>query len=136
MNKWNIWENDDLNLELHEDDRGKIKDIFYKKNINHVAIIDSKPQALRGNHFHKDTTQYIMIISGGLIYWYKDYKDTNEANFINLYEGDIVSTPPYEIHALSIHKTGCRFMAFSEGLRGGKDYELDTFRIQPSIVKK
>ena len=136
MIKWNIWENEDINLELHEDERGKIKDIFYKKNINHVAIIDSKANVVRGNHFHKSSTQYILILSGGLEYWYKNAHSSDESKYVNLYEGDIVSTPPNEIHALNIHITGCRFMAFSEGLRGGKDYESDTFRIDPSIINK
>ena len=36
-----------------KDKRGSISDIFYKKNINHVAIIKSKKGALRGNHYHK-----------------------------------------------------------------------------------
>ena len=30
-------------LEMFEDERGKILDIFYKDDIQHVAQIDSKP---------------------------------------------------------------------------------------------
>ena len=40
-----------------KDKRGSISDIFYNTNIQHVAIIKSKPHALRGDHFHKKTTQ-------------------------------------------------------------------------------
>ena len=39
-----------------KDKRGSISDIFYNENIQHVAIIKSKPNVLRGNHFHKKTT--------------------------------------------------------------------------------
>ena len=38
-----------------KDSRGSISDIFYKKNINHVAIIKSKAGVKRGDHFHKKT---------------------------------------------------------------------------------
>ena len=134
MLKWSIWDHNNSNLEYHEDDRGFIKDIFYKKNINHVAIIDSNAFALRGDHFHKETIQHIQILSGGLEYWYKQNKSKESAKFINVYEGDVVTTPPLEIHALKIHKNGCRFLAYSEGQRGGKDYESDTFRVTPSII--
>ena len=47
--------------------------------------------------------------------------------------GDLVSTPPYEIHALKIGSDGNEFIVFSEGTRGGKDYESDTFRVNNII---
>ena len=55
----NIKRNLPKNLEVHKDERGEIFDIFYKDNIEHVAIIDSKPNTLRGNHYHKETTQHM-----------------------------------------------------------------------------
>ena len=57
-----------------KDKRGSITDIFYKKNIQHVAIIDSKPNARRGDHYHKKTTQWMYITRGSLEYWYKPLK--------------------------------------------------------------
>ena len=43
-------------LELHVDDRGSIVDVFYKHNIEHVAVVTSEPNVLRGNHYHKNST--------------------------------------------------------------------------------
>ena len=54
-----------------KDKRGTIMDIFYKKNIQHVAIIKSKPNVRRGDHYHKKTTQWMYITQGYLEYWYK-----------------------------------------------------------------
>ena len=120
-------------LQLLKDKRGSIIDIFYKKKINHVAIIDSKPNALRGNHYHKKTIQHMLITKGSLEYWYKPLKKQTKVKKKILKVGDLVSTPPYEIHALKISKQGNQFIVFSEGIRGGKDYEADTFRV-PSII--
>mgnify|MGYP001234110538 FL=1 len=120
-------------LQSFKDKRGSIIDIFYKKKIDHVAIIDSKPNALRGNHYHKKTTQHMLITEGSLEYWYKPLKKNVKVKKKILKVGDLVSTPPYEIHALKISKKGNQFIVFSEGLRGGKDYEADTFRV-PSIM--
>ena len=36
-----------------KDKRGTITDIFYKKNIQHVAIISSKLNIKRGDHYRK-----------------------------------------------------------------------------------
>jgi dTDP-4-dehydrorhamnose 3,5-epimerase-like enzyme len=120
-------------LQSFKDKRGSIIDIFYKKKIDHVAIIDSKPNALRGNHYHKKTIQHMLITEGSLEYWYKPLKKKTKVKKKILKVGDLVSTPPYEIHALKISKQGNQFIVFSEGLRGGKDYEADTFRV-PSII--
>ena len=49
--------------------------------------------------------------------------------------GDLVETPPYEMHALKIGKKGNEFVVFTIGKRGGKDYEGDTFRFKPTLIK-
>ena len=130
----NIWENVLNPLELNEDNRGKIVDVFYNENINHVAVIDSIPNVVRGNHYHKLTTQHILITKGSLTYWYKEYNSKDNARSVELIEGDFISTPPMEIHALKIGNQGNQFIVFSSGLRGGKDYEQDTFRVKNIIV--
>ena len=134
MKHKNIWADVFSPLELNEDSRGRIVDIFYNQNINHVAVIDSKPNVVRGNHYHKLTTQHILITKGSLTYWYKKVDSSKIAESLELNEGDIVSTPPMEIHALKIGKKGNQFIVFSSGLRGGKDYEQDTFRVNNIIV--
>tara|TARA_Y100000816_G_scaffold291599_1_gene283446 strand:+ start:1385 stop:1786 length:402 start_codon:yes stop_codon:yes gene_type:complete len=120
-------------LEMFEDERGKILDIFYKDDIQHVAQIDSKPNIIRGNHYHKETTQHMLMISGSMEYWYKKFGSDEEPKMVYLKKGDLVSTPPFEIHTLKIGKDGNSFVVFSSGLRGGKDYEADTFRVDPII---
>tara|TARA_R100001509_G_C4732865_1_gene170524 strand:+ start:129 stop:536 length:408 start_codon:yes stop_codon:yes gene_type:complete len=133
MYKKNIWLNVEEPLELNEDKRGRIVDVFYKNNIDHVAVIDSKKGSIRGNHYHKLSTQHILITKGKLEYWYKNLGSEEKANYILLEEGDILSTPPNEIHALKIVEDN-QFIVFSEGIRGGMDYESDTFRIDGTII--
>lgn len=129
-----IWKNIIEPLELHEDTRGRIADIFYGESINHVAIIESKPNVIRGNHYHKATTQHMLMLSGGLEYWYKDIDSSKPAKYRVAKEYELISTPPNEIHALRILPVGNVFMVFSEGKRGGRDYEADTYRVEPSII--
>lgn len=113
-----------------EDDRGSIADIFYKQKIDHVAIIKTNSgNFIRGNHYHKYTTQHIFMTKGKLRYWYKDSKDKSNQppKSILVDEGYVVSTPPREVHALEMLDKS-EFIVFSSGIRGGMDYESDTFR--------
>jgi len=118
-----------------KDSRGSITDIFYKKNIQHVAIITSKPNIKRGDHYHKKTTQWMYITKGSLEYWYKPLKSNAKPKVKLLKVGDLVETPPNEMHALKIGKKGNEFIVFTIGKRGGKDYENDTYRFTPSLIK-
>lgn len=135
MQRRNIWKDIAPPLELHEDDRGRIGDVFYKENINHVAVIDSRAGVLRGDHYHKQAVQHMLITKGALGYWHKPLDSDEPARCEVLREGDLVSTPPFEVHALEIIEEN-QFIVFSQGVRGGKDYEADTFRVEHSIIVK
>jgi quercetin dioxygenase-like cupin family protein len=129
----NVWKNVKEPLEHHIDDRGAIVDLFYSEDINHVAMVTSEPNSIRGNHYHKETTQHMLMTKGSLEYWYKPVGSDKKAQMIVAREGDLVSTGPNEIHALRIGPEGNEFVVFSQGIRGGKDYESDTFRVDSII---
>ncbi len=132
MIKRNIWNDVNPPLELHKDFRGKIVDVVYKNNINHIAVIVSNKGALRGNHYHKKSIQHILMIHGSMEYWFKPLNSKKPVQHVILKRGDIVTSPPNEIHALRILERNTEFIALTSGLRGGHDYESDTFRV-PSI---
>ncbi len=131
----NIWKDVEEPLELHEDDRGVIVDLFYNQPLDHAVMITSEPNAIRGNHYHKQSEQHLLVLTGSLEYWYKNVGDEGPAKMVVVGRGDMVSTPPNEIHALVIGPEGNTFMAFASGARGGKDYESDTFRVD-SIIEE
>ena len=109
------------------DNRGYIADIFYKHPIDHVAVIETIPRSIRGNHYHKQSTQHILVTKGSLEYWYRSLESREAPRCVVLREYDLVTTPPGEVHALRMLEAN-QFVVFSEGLRGGQDYEADTFR--------
>ncbi|MCZ2073674.1 hypothetical protein FBQ96_14095 [Nitrospirales bacterium NOB] len=119
----------------HVDNRGYIADIFYRRSIDHVAVIDTVAKSVRGNHYHKLSTQHILITKGSLEYWYKPLDFNGPAKCVLLREYDIVSTPPNEVHALRMLEDN-QFIVFSEGVRGGIDYEADTYRTEVIIPKE
>ena len=118
------------------DARGNISDIFYNHPIDHVAVVNSKKGVFRGDHYHKKTIQHMYMTRGSLRYYYRHVsQDNSKVKSIKIAQGEMVTTPPYEVHALEILEEN-QFIVFSEGRRGGKDYEVDTFRVKPSLIIK
>ena len=130
----NIWKNVSAPLELHEDGRGSIVDIFYNTELNHINSIKSVKGALRGDHYHKETTQHMLMVKGSMEYWYKPVDSEESPKYVVVKKGDLVTTPPNEIHSLKILEDNTEFITFSSGLRGGQDYEKDTIRVEPSLI--
>ena len=53
-----------------KDQRGIIKDII-QEDINSITYITIKKGKIRGNHYHKKTTQWNFIINGSVKLFYK-----------------------------------------------------------------
>ena len=95
-----------------------------------MAIVRSQAFVTRGNHYHKESTQHMLMTKGKMEYWYKPIDSKEPSKMIMVLTGDLVSTPPYEIHALRYLNDNSEFIVFTEGPRGGKDYEADTVRTE------
>jgi dTDP-4-dehydrorhamnose 3,5-epimerase-like enzyme len=133
MKYYNINKNIEKGLGQFTDERGAITDLFYKANMNHGCIITNTPKAVRGNHYHKLTTQYTLVLNGTLNYYSKPVDSDEPVQLFVASHGDMIISEPGEIHAMRAGEHGCTFIAFAEGPRGGEDYESDTYRVD-SIV--
>jgi dTDP-4-dehydrorhamnose 3,5-epimerase-like enzyme len=133
MKSINIYETNPP-LQVFSDRRGVIADVFYNRDINHVAMLQSQPGVIRGNHYHKLTTQHILITAGKLEYWYKPLDSDEPASCYVGKAGDLITSEPNEVHAMRMLEY-TEFVAFTEGVRGGQDYESDTYRVDNIIAQ-
>lgn len=109
-----------------EDDRGVITDILAKEPIEYVTLITSRAGAVRGNHYHRETHQWIYVLSGRLqVLTQLPGEPVRQAD---LEAGDLIENVPNESHAM-IATTDASFLVFTRGPRGGEDYERDTYRL-------
>ena len=134
MKYYNINKNIEKGLGQFADERGTITDMFYASNMNHGCIITNQPGAVRGNHYHKLTTQYTLVLSGTLTYYSRSVDSDAPAQTFVAGHGDMIISEPGEIHAMRTGEHGCTFLAFAEGPRGGEDYESDTYRVDSIIL--
>jgi len=108
------------------DERGEITDIITKENIEYVTLITSAKGTTRGNHYHKKTVQMVYILKGRMKLLTQMPENPVVATI--LATGDLAVTEPMERHAM-LALEDSEFMVFTRGIRGGEDYEKDTFRL-------
>lgn len=112
------------------DDRGEITDILTKENIEYVTLITSAKGTNRGNHYHKKTVQMVYILKGRMKLLTQMPENPVMATILE--KGDLAVTEPMERHAM-IALEDSEFMVFTRGIRGGEDYEKDTFRLSEPL---
>ena len=125
--------NNILKKKNFKDKRGLIADVIYNTKINHIAYITTKKNGIRGNHYHKRTIQYTFVLDGRIKYFYKN-KSAKKVSQLVLKKGDLVKSKFNEIHAFKTLSKKSVMLALTAGIRGGKDYEKDTFRVNSIII--
>ena len=113
-----------------EDSRGTITDIVEQIDFNGATIISSKAGSIRGNHYHKESVQYIYVLAGKMIS--RSKKMGEKLTEVVVQRADLISHEKYEAHMFEALED-TTFLVLSSGLRTGKDYEKDTFRISCQI---
>ena len=114
-----------------EDSRGSIRDILVKEKIDFVTIIFNKKNSVRGNHYHKKTVQYLYVLEGSVLVASKFEGKEIEKKILT--EGDLLLNEPFEWHAIKSIEDS-KLLILTRGLRGGNDYEADTFKIDEPIL--
>jgi len=112
------------------DSRGTILDILTETPIEHVTLITSGKSVVRGHHYHKETVQWIYVLSGRL----KSLTQVEGEPVMStlLEPGHLLKTDKLERHALiTLEETV--FLVFTCGPRGGRNYEQDTFRLEEPL---
>ena len=110
----------------YQDKRGSITDIVEQIDFNGATMIESKKGSIRGNHYHKKTIQYIYLLSGKLKA--KSKKVDESMVEVVVQPGDLISHDQLEAQCFEAIEDSL-FLVLSSGLRTGKDYEKDTYRL-------
>jgi quercetin dioxygenase-like cupin family protein len=118
---------------VFEDERGEITDILEKEFIDSITLISSKKGAVRGNHYHKESIQYMYVLKGSLKLFTQSPGWAVETAVLKA--GDLVYTPAMERHAL-VALEDAEFLTLSRGTRGGSAYEQDTYRLEKPLVSE
>lgn len=97
--------------------------------VDAVTAITTKAGAVRGNHVHEHTTQWVYVVSGKMLFVTREGAGT-DSSVIHV-PGDLACEPAGIPHAWkAIEDT--TVLVFTRGPRSGQDYEKDTQRLAES----
>lgn len=113
-----------------EDSRGEIIDILTQEPIDYVTLIRSVKGATRGNHYHNETVQYIYVMEGKIKLLSQMPGDPVVP--VVLEPGNLAVNVPTERHSM-VALEDTVFLVFTRGIRGGTDYEKDTYRLEEPL---
>jgi quercetin dioxygenase-like cupin family protein len=116
-----------------EDERGQITDILAKEEIQFVTLITQAKGTTRGNHYHKETVQWNYVLQGRMKLLTQYPGAPVEATILEV--GDLAVTDQEERHALEALEDSV-FLVFTRGVRGGADYEKDTYRLDQALKEE
>ena len=111
----------------HEDSRGSIQTLvnFPMKNI---AIISSRKDTVRSNHYHMTDWHYMYVLKGSFDYYSRPTGSDQELEVLNVRQGEMVFTPPMEDHA-TVFLEDTELIVMSRNPRDQESYERDVRRV-------
>jgi dTDP-4-dehydrorhamnose 3,5-epimerase-like enzyme len=117
-----------MTLGRHEDDRGVIQDLL--EDVTHIT---TEAGAVRGNHYHRETWQWTIVMKGRLL------MATGNLDLLPLFDErevgpfECVKHPPGWAHAWrALEDTEC--LVLTRGPRSGKNYEDDVVRLPEPML--
>jgi len=111
-----------------EDHRGVIQDLILER-IDSVTRITTVKGAVRGNHYHLETTQWTLVVSGRL----RMAHGPGPYVITDMAPGEMMKHEPGEKHAWeALEDTDC--LVFTRGPRAGENYESDTYRLDEPLL--
>jgi len=109
------------------DDRGVILNIA-DGDLGDVAFITCTPDSVRANHIHKSDWHLTYLISGRMIYQWKDVDSGVNEGKMEVVAGQLFYTPSNTAHKMTFLAESS-FIAVSGLHRDQTSYESDTLRL-------
>lgn len=122
-NKSKIIKTNAINL----DSRGEFINLIDDK-IKNISFLRSKKNTIRSNHYHLKDWHYIYVISGSIHYLFRKV-DKKKINYLFVNSGQIIFTPPMEIHTTYFSEDTKMIVANSQS-RNKRTYEEDLIRFE------
>jgi nucleoside-diphosphate-sugar epimerase/SAM-dependent methyltransferase len=126
-----------------KDARGSIENYYLPEPINWIGLIDTivkgDKSSLRGNHYHPEQEQKVLVVSGSYLSVYKDLTKIDDPVKYHLVQaGDLVITPPNMAHT-QLFLEDCVLLNLVSGERKHENYGKHTVYyelVKPEEIEK
>lgn len=95
-----------------------------------ILLITSKAGTVRANHYHKEDSHYVYMLSGKMEYFEKPVgADDSAIESVVLGPGDMIYSPPMIVHAMRFLED-TTWVVLAMKSRQQEMYEADTVRVK------
>ena len=112
---------------LFVDKRGQIINIT-NELFKSCALIKSKKNSIRANHYHKKDWHYCYVLKGKIAYYHRKHGTKTKPKKIIINKGELFFTPPMIDHAMKF-LSYTEFLTLGRGSRSKINYDEDTKKI-------
>jgi len=112
----------------HADARGAIQPIV-EGGIHSIQVITSKKDTVRANHYHKEDSHFMYVVSGAFQYYWRPAGDKAPPQSLRVPAGQMVHTPPLVEHAVHFLEDTV-FLNITSEARDQSTYEADIVRVK------
>jgi len=109
------------------DKRGKILNIA-NLLFRSCALIKSRKNSIRANHYHKKDWHYCYVLKGKIAYYHRRHGTKTKPKKIIINKGELFFTPPMVDHAMKF-LSYTEFLTLGRGSRSKINYDEDTNKI-------
>jgi len=109
------------------DKRGKILNIA-NLLFRSCALIKSRKNSIRANHYHKIDWHYCYVLKGKIAYYHRRHGTKTKPKKIIINKGELFFTPPMVDHAMKF-LSYTEFLTLGRGSRSKINYDEDTNKI-------
>tara|TARA_B100002003_G_C13999699_1_gene482670 strand:+ start:220 stop:648 length:429 start_codon:yes stop_codon:yes gene_type:complete len=113
---------------IFKDHRGHIINIA-NELFRSCALIKSKKNSIRANHYHKRDWHYCYVIKGKIEYYYRKHGSSLKPKKIIIKSGELFFTPPMVDHAMKFPEY-TEFITLGRGSRNKINYDKDTQKVE------
>jgi len=106
------------------DHRGQILNIR-NELFRSCALIRSRKNSIRANHYHKKDWHYCFVLKGKIDYIYRKHGSNKKPKKITIQQGELFFTPPLVDHAMKFPEY-TEFITLGRGSRTKINYDKDT----------
>ena len=116
---------------VFSDRRGMITDILDGPVVDAVTLLTTTAGSIRGNHYHRQTTQYSYVVDGRFRLYTQRPGQPRRTRILR--KGDLAIIPAGERHAFEALEPST-MIACAHGPRAGRGYEQDTVRLRTPLA--
>lgn len=109
--------------------QGLIQNLMLDAGYACVSVIESAPRSVRSNHYHREDSHFLYVVSGSMLYYERGVGEGAIPEPFVVSKRQMVFTPPMREHATAFLEP-TTLLSISKRARDQESHESDVVRVE------